>query len=83
MLEPEIILLVLRVLAMNRSSGPITEELIGLGYQAKAHKIPIGTKIREALAECKRQRWAVDTEDEFGQPVWAVTPAGVDRDKQP
>jgi len=83
MLDTELTLIVLRVLALNVGSGPITEELVGLGYQAKAHKPPIAAKIRAALEECKRQRWAVETQDEFGQPVWAVTPAGADRDKHP
>jgi hypothetical protein len=83
MLDPDLALIVLRVLAMNAGNGPITEELVGLGYQAKAHKPPIASRIRAALDECKRQRWAVETQDEFGQPVWAVTPAGADRDKQP
>lgn len=83
MIDIDMTMAVLRVLTLHSGAGPVTEELIGLGYQARTHKPPYAGRIRAALDECKRQRWAEETADEWGRPVWIATAAGIDRDKQP
>jgi len=83
MIDIETTLTVLRILAINESNGPITEENIALGYEARTHRPAYAGRIRLALDECKRQRWAQESEDEWGRPVWIVTPAGKTRNEAP
>ena len=83
MIDIETALTVLRILVVNAGNGPITEELIGLGYEARTHKPAYAGRIRSALEELKKQRWALESEDEWGRPVWMVTPAGVSRNEAP
>lgn len=83
MIDVETALVVLRVLAINAGQGPITDELVALGFEARVHKPAIRSRIVAALEECARQRWAVKAEDEFGQDVWAITPLGRERNSQP
>jgi hypothetical protein len=79
MIDIDITLAVLRVLAVNSGSGPITEENVALGYEARTHKPAYAGRIRQGLEECKRQRWAEETQDEWGRPCWIVTAAGKER----
>ena len=83
MIDIETTLTVLRVLAINAGNGPITEENIALGYEARVHKPAYSGRIRAALEECRRQRWVLESEDEWGRPVWIVTAAGKTRNEAP
>lgn len=82
MFDPDTALLCLRVLAINASNGPITTELVALGYEARLHKPAVRTRIEQALLECVHQRWALRTEDEWGQDVWSITLLGKERNSQ-
>jgi hypothetical protein len=66
----------LRVLSNNSSSANPTEEVIGIDIQTILRKPLAVHQVREALSECARHGWAQEEQDDFGLPVWHITPNG-------
>ena len=66
----------LRVLSNNGGRANLTEEVIGIDIETILRKPLAVHQVREALSECARQGWAQEEQDDFGLPVWHITPNG-------
>jgi len=76
MVDLTLIKTVLRVLSNNASRANLSEEVIGIDCETILRK-PLPThQVKAALAQCTLRAWALERCDDFGLPVWNITPAG-------
>jgi hypothetical protein len=77
MVDLALVRTVLEVLSNN--GRPMTEELVGIDVEVKLRRPSIAHLIRGALRDCTNNRWATEDCDEWGQPTFKITPAGVEK----
>jgi hypothetical protein len=77
MVDLALIRTVLQVLSNN--GRPMTVELIGIDVEVVLRRPSIEHQIRQAIAECVHNRWAVEDCDEWGQATFKVLPAGIEK----
>lgn len=66
----------LRVLANNAGRANLTEEIVAIDVETILRKPIVAHQVRDALMECQRHGWATEEQDDFGLPVWHITPEG-------
>ena len=76
MVDLTLINTVLHVLSNSVGRVNLTEEIVAIDCETILRRPMISHQIRGALCECQRQGWAEEATDDFGLPVWHITPNG-------
>ena len=66
----------LKVLSNSAGRQNLTEELVGVDIDVILRRPLAAHQVRDALMECQRHGWAKEDQDDFGLPIWSITPAG-------
>lgn len=70
---------VLDVLAANAGRANLTLELVGLDAEMILRKpLPVH-QVQAAMHECVSHKWAIESDDDFGIPVFSITEAGEEK----
>lgn len=69
----------LNVLKRNQGRPDMTEELVAIDLETALRRPLPMHQVRAALVECRGKGWAKDSADEWGEPIWKITDAGMNR----